>query len=147
MSINNFTKKGVEVFRKSVLSVLCCSVIVGCGSRTGVGVKEYYLLNEFDSNINYMQSSNIIHDMSQYCSSGLYKYKRHDFKNIRKNIISSELDYMGKSYYMSIEIESTDNNTSHIKIYDYYNNSNTRNMAKTIEKWVNKNSTECVQGF
>jgi len=135
------------MFQKSLFSLLCCAIFVGCGARTGVGVKEYYLLNEFNSNMNYNQASNIIHDMSKYCSSGLYKYKRHDFKNVRKNIISAELDHFGKWYYLSIEIEATDNNTSHIKVYDYYKNDITKNMAKTIEEWVNMNSTECVRGF
>ena len=119
----------------------------GCGARTGAGVKEYNLIKDFDSPMNYQEATNTIYYMSKYCASGLYKYNRKDFEHVNKSVVYNELDHMSvKSYYMSIEIEANDNNTSHIKVYHYYNRDVERNMANLIKQWVTNNSTECLQG-
>ena len=134
------------MFQKNLLFISFLLILTGCGARTGVGVKNYHLLNQFISNKDYIETSNIIFDMSKYCSSGLYEYKRQQFNSIQKTVISSKL-VNRNDYYMSVEITPNDNNTSEVKIYDYYDFETTRKMANTIENWVNKDSNICVQGF
>jgi len=134
------------VFQKSLLFISFLLILTGCGARTGAAVKNYHLLNQFISNKDYTETSNIIFEMSKYCASGVYVYKRQQFNSIHKTIISSKL-VNRNNYYMSVEITPNDNNTSEVKIYDYYDFEMTRRMASVIENWVNKDSNICVQGF
>lgn len=134
---------------KNIILYLTITILfTACGAMSGTAVKEHHKLNTFNHNMDYMKTSDIIYDMSKYCSSGMYTIERKNYDSLNKSVISMRLKNVStKSYYMQIEVDKVSDTVSRTSVYHYYDFENTRNMSMAVEKWVKNNSRTCVQGF